>query len=149
MTIVGHFTMQLSHRLSTMKCVSVSWFICSLKNGEVGHLAQFSRHLYQNWWTSSHSHLSQIGWNKNIFFVCVSVSWFIEYACFDNCSTPKLYTHGCVSLKFNIISWTSKLKPDWYCWYLHVFGLLWWCKNLTKRIVKFSGYSNLYNLRKV
>ena len=57
--IGGHLLLDLSHRLAKMKCkffacVSVSWFICSLKNGKVGYFASFSRYLYQNWWTSSH-----------------------------------------------------------------------------------------------
>ena len=69
-------------------CVSISWFIYSLKNGKVGYFAQFSRYLFQKFADI----FSQISWNKievfcrpfsqNVFFTCVSVSWFIQIAHF-------------------------------------------------------------------
>ena len=47
--IGGHLSLDLSHRLANKKlkfvvCVSVTWFICSLKSEKVGYFAQFCRY---------------------------------------------------------------------------------------------------------
>ena len=77
--ICGHLLTDLSHTLAKIKlnffvCVSVSWFIFSLKNWKVGYFVQFSKYLYQNWWTSSHEPVSKIGHNKTFKKLSVSLS---------------------------------------------------------------------------
>ena len=51
----------------------------SLKIGKVGYFVKFSKHLYQNWWTSSHEPVSKIGHkkiSKICLWVCQLVHWF-------------------------------------------------------------------------
>ena len=83
--ICGQLPLDLSHRLARIKfeffvCVSVSWFISSLKNRKIGYFAQFSMFFfYQTWWKSSPWPISQIIKNEILYLVCWSVSWFFVH----------------------------------------------------------------------
>ena len=77
-----HVTLDLSHRLALVKfeffvCVSVSWFICSLKNGKLDNWLSFED-IFTKIGTTVFLDLShRLASMKFEFFYCVSVSWFI------------------------------------------------------------------------
>ena len=103
--IDGQLSLDLSHRLARMKfeffvCVSVSWFISSLKNWEIVYFAKVWMFFYQTWWKSSPWPISQINPNDfHIWFVGLSVgSLFTEngkvghFAQFSRCLFPNRWT---------------------------------------------------------
>ena len=102
-----HVTQDLSHRLAKMKfeflvCVSVSWFICSLKNGKIGYFTQFSMYLYQTWLKSYPGPISQINLNDIFIFglcVCQLVTFFTEkWKSSIICSIFKIYLSNWVEI---------------------------------------------------
>ena len=91
--IGGHLALDLSHRLAEKKveffvCVSVSWFICSLKPGKFGYFGKESWKKFSIFkislpklvdifpWTYLTDWLKQ---NFNFLFVCPSVGSFVHW----------------------------------------------------------------------
>ena len=96
-------------------CVSVSWFICSLKNGKIGYFAKFSRYIYQIWWTSSTEAISQIGLNK------------ISKVCLWVCQLVHLLTLWII-LNISVPCWWNSLKLSTpvLVIILVLMNILWW-----------------------
>ena len=124
--IGGYLPLDISERLARKKfeffiCVSVSWFICSLKNGKIGYFTQFSMYLYQTWWKSYPGPISQINLNEIFIIglcVCQLVNFFTEKwkSCIF-CSIFKIYLSNWVDIlpMTYTTDWLTKLNCSTVC----------------------------------
>ena len=161
--LCGHLPLDLSHRLAEKKveffvCVSVSWFICSLKPGKFGYFEKESWKKFSIFnislpklvdifpWTYLTDWLKQ---NFNFLFVCPSVGSFVHWKmelCDILVSYQDIFTkigrhlpldpsHELVQIKFKIfvcvsVSWfICSLKNEKVKYFAQFWGYI--CQNLS------------------